>query len=123
MLTIGEVASHWGLKAATVRGKIKGGELAAIRINRQFRVDWKDVWRCEQGAMPRSRQVARYEADLLSKKRVAQALNVSVRTVERWLAEGLPTRNVFGVTRMNPHDVEDWFRSHFGTVLPSGWWQ
>ena len=123
MLTIAEAASHCGLKAATIRGKIRTGELPAIRMNRQYRVDWNDIWRCEDGPLPRGHQVPRYQADLLSKKLVANALNVSVRTVERWIAEGLPTRNVFGAIRMNPHDVDDWFRARFEARLPADWWR
>ena len=58
---------------------------------------------------------------VLGKKAIAGALRVSVRTVERWIDDGLPTRNVFGAVRCNPHDVTDWLKLK-GVDLPPAWW-
>lgn len=121
MLSISEVASHFGLRPDTVRRKIRADEINAIRIGRVYRFAWPDVWACEDGPMPKRARIARYQEDLLCKKAIAQRLRVSVRTVERWIDDGLPTRNVFGVVRCNPHDVTDWLKLR-GVDLPAGWW-
>lgn len=121
MLSILDVGKHFGLRPDTVRRKIRAGEIDAIRIGRVYRLDWPDVWACEDGPMPKRARMARYQEDLLCKKAIARRLRVSVRTVERWIDDGLPTRNVFGVVRCNPHDVTDWLKQR-GADLPSGWW-
>lgn len=114
MLTISEVAEHFALKPDTVRRRIRSGDLPAVRLNRTFRADWPDVWACEEGPMPRGRGIERYQARLLTKKDLAARLRVSPRTLERWIGDGLPTRNVFGRVRINPHDAGDWVRGRFG---------
>jgi len=121
MLSVEEAASHLGLRPDTVRRKIRTGDIHAIRIGRVYRLEWRDVWACEDGPMPKRARVTRYQDPLLCKKGIAGALRVSVRTVERWIDDGLPTRNVFGVVRFNPHDVTDWLKLR-GIDLPSGWW-
>jgi len=121
ILSVEEVASHFGLRPDTVRRKIRKGEIDAIRIGRIYRLAWPDVWACEDGPMPKRARIARYQEDMLCKKTIAGALRVSVRTVDRWINEGLPTRNVFGVVRCNPHDVTDWLKLRGGD-LPQGWW-
>ena len=121
MLSVEEAASHLGLRPDTVRRKIRTGHIDAIRIGRVYRLEWQDVWACEDGPMPKRARVKRYQDDLLSKKAIAGALRVSVRTIERWIDEGLPTRNVFGVVRCNPHDVIDWLKLR-GVDLPPEWW-
>lgn len=123
MLSIEEVANHYGLRPDTVRRKIRQGQLQAIRMRRVYRLDWPDVWSCEEGPMPRGGRVSRYLDRLLSKKIIAERLGVSVRTVERWIADGLPTRAVFGAVRCNPHDVSDWLRMAMDIELPEDWWQ
>lgn len=122
MLSVEEVASHFGLRPDTVRRKIRMGEIEAIRIGRHFRMSWPDVWACEDGPMPKRARIKRFEEALLSKKAIAGALRVSVRTVERWIDDGLPTRNVFGAVRCNPHDVTDWLKLR-GVDLPERWWK
>lgn len=117
MLTVRATALHFGLAPATVRRKILCGELRAERINRNYRVRWEDVWSCERGPMPRCGTRARYQLPLIDKVQLSHVLNVSVRTVERWLAGGLPTRNVFGSVRMNPVDVQDWLALRLGLDL------
>ncbi|SEM81087.1 helix-turn-helix domain-containing protein [Palleronia pelagia] len=121
MLSVEDVAEHYGLRPDTVRRKIRAGELDAIRIGRTYRLNWPDVWACEDGPMPKRARIPRYQHRLLCKKTIAGALRVSVRTVERWIDDGLPTRNVFGAVRCNPHDVADWLALQ-GVNLPAEWW-
>jgi len=121
MLAVEEVASHFGLRPDTVRRKIRTGEIDAIHIGRVYRLAWPDVWACEDGPTPKRARSTRYQEDLLGKKVIAGALSVSVRTFERWIDDGLPTRNVFGTVRCNPHDVNDWLKLR-GVDLPPGWW-
>ncbi|NDW00231.1 helix-turn-helix domain-containing protein [Salipiger sp. PrR002] len=121
MLSVDDVATHFCLRPDTVRRKIRTGEIAATRIGRIYRMAWSDVWACEDGPMPKRSRILRYQEDLLCKKHVAGALRVSVRTVERWIYGGMPTRNVFGAVRCNPHDVTDWLKLQ-GVDLPSTWW-
>ena len=121
MLSVEEVAKHFGLRPDTVRRKIRTGGIEAIRIGRTYRMAWSDVWACEDGPMPKRARSQRYQDDLLGKKAIAGALRVSVRTVERWIEDGMPTRNVFGATRCNPYDVTDWLKLR-GVELPSAWW-
>jgi len=121
MLSVEQVAGHFALRPDTVRRKIRKGEIGAIRIGRNYRLEWQEVWACEDGPSPKRGLAARYQADLLGKKSIAAALRVSVRTVERWIDDGLPTRNVFGAVRCNPHDVTDWLKLR-GIDLPEDWW-
>lgn len=121
MLSIEEVARHFGLRPDTVRRKIRAREIDAVRIGRVYRLAWPDIWACEDGPMPKRARIARYQVDLLTKKDIAAALSISVRTVERWLEDGMPSRNVFGVVRCNPHDVSDWLTLR-GIDLPAEWW-
>ena len=121
MLSVEEVATHFGLRPDTVRRKIRAGVIEAIRIGRVYRLAWPDVFACEDGPMPKRARITRYQENLLCKKNIAGALRVSVRTVERWIEDGLPTRKVFGAVRFNPHDVTDWLKLR-GVDLPAGWW-
>lgn len=123
MLSIEDVARHYSLRPDTVRRKVRDGGIGALRIGRVYRLDWREVWACEDGPMPKGGREGRYQEPLLSKRRVAVALRVSPRTVERWIAQGLPTRNVFGVVRCNPHDVADWLKASMDIVLPADWWK
>lgn len=72
--------------------------------------------------MPKRAQSARYQIALLTKKAIASRLKVGSKTVERWVALGMPMRNVFGAVRYNPHDVTDWLRTKIGADLPDEWW-
>lgn len=122
MLSVKCVASHFGLRPDTVRRRIRAGDIDAIRINRDYRLDWPDVWACEDGPMPKGASRERYQEPLVGKRVIAAKLRVSVRSVERWIDEGLPTRNVFGTVRCNPHDVTDWLRLR-GVDLQPAWWR
>ena len=53
MISVEEVANHFGLRPDTVRRKIRSGEIDAIRIGRVYRLAWPDVWACEDGPMPK----------------------------------------------------------------------
>ena len=98
MLTLEEAADHWQLRPAAVR----------------YRVAWTDVWACEQGARPTGALAARYKTPLLIKRDIAVAMRVSVRTVERWMQDGLPTRSVGPNVRFNRAETALWIRARFG---------
>jgi excisionase family DNA binding protein len=121
MLSVEEVARHFRLRPDTIRRQIRAGAIDAIRIGRTYRLNWPDVWVCEDGPIPKREHISRYQDDLLAKRDIARSLRISVRTLERWIEDGLPTRNVFGVVRCNPHDVTDWLKIR-GVDLPAGWW-
>lgn len=123
MLTTQDVATHFSLGPDTIRARIRAGDLRACRINRDYRLRWEDVWSCERGPMPGRARAMRYRTPLLTKKDVAAAVSVNVRTVERWIATGMPTRNVFGAVRMNRDDVSDWLKVSLDLDLPAGWWR
>ena len=123
MLTVEEVATHFALKADTVRRKIKSGELEAFKVQRQYRCEWHQLWACEDGKMPKRAQNARYRTPLVTKKIIAGKLKVGEKAVERWVKLGMPTRNVFGAVRYNPHDATDWLRTKIGADLPDEWWK
>jgi excisionase family DNA binding protein len=114
MLTVEEVAHHWKLRPETVRRWIAEGRLRASRLNRVYRLDWRDVWACERGAVPSGKAAVRYKKPLLTKDELAAEYRVSIRTVERWVGDGLPTRNVFGSVRFNEDDVVDWLGKEMG---------
>ncbi|QPH53230.1 helix-turn-helix domain-containing protein [Pontivivens ytuae] len=107
-LSLDKVAWHWRLGRRTVREMIRDGRLPAVRVGGQLRLCWRDVWRCEAGAMPARRAEDDYRRPLLTKKDVAASLAVSTRSVERLIAQGLPTRKVGQNTRIAPRDLEDW---------------
>jgi hypothetical protein len=118
MLKVETVAQHFGLSSETVRRRINAGDIHAYRLNSDYRLDWRDVWACERGPMPRRHSQKRYMEPLIGKPRVACACEVCIKTVERWIDAGLPTRNVFGSVRMNPWDVHEWLKRTFGMEVP-----
>ena len=113
-LSVAVVAEHFGLSARTVRDYLKSSKLAGTRIEGAWRLSWPDVWAAEQGPTPRGARQDHYTQPLLSKRQLAAQWGVSARTVERWITDGLPTRNVFGNVRIAPVDASDWTRRHFG---------
>jgi len=68
--------------------------------------------------MPKGAVAEQYMSPLLKKKDFAAKWGVCERKVERWIEEGLPTRNVFGSVRIAPVDGETWMRHTFG-LTPS----
>lgn len=124
MLTVDAVARHFELRPDTVRRMVKLRRIRATRVGRLYRFDWPSVWACENGPAPSEADRGRYRDPLLTKRRVADRLNVSDRTVDRWIGRGMPTRNVLETVRLNPHDVTDWLRENeIGLDLPSNWWR
>jgi excisionase family DNA binding protein len=83
MLTIEEVAKHWRLRPATVRLRIKSGELAAFRVGGRYRTDWPSVWSCEAGRRPTGAQSSAYKTPLLTKSDLARAMKVGNSTPRR----------------------------------------
>jgi hypothetical protein len=104
------------LAAPSCRGarRIKDGTLHAVRIGGRFRTTWADVWACESGVRPSGALAARHRTPLLAKDDLAQAMRVSVRTIERWMQDGLPTRSVGGNVRFNRSEATLWIRARFG---------
>jgi hypothetical protein len=66
------------------------------------------------GQLPSGKTAVRYKKCLLTKDELAAEYSVSVRPVERWVGDGLPTRNVFGSVRFNEDDVVDWLGEEMG---------
>lgn len=114
MLTIEQVARHYGLSNSTVARRIKSGDLHASRVNRSLRLTWEEVWACERGPIPKGELRERYRTPLKTKRELAHACGFGVRTIERWIEDGLPTRCVFGSVRMNSHDVKEWLAHRHG---------
>ncbi|MGI8744089.1 MAG: helix-turn-helix domain-containing protein [Bryobacteraceae bacterium] len=60
--------------------------------------------------------------DILTKRDVAELLQVSERTVERWMSEGsipyvpLPKRGAWSEARFLPSEILDWMRKR--TIRP-----
>ncbi len=121
MLTLEEIAAHWQLSPATVRSRIRRGELRAVRIAGGYRAGWPDIWRCESGRLPGAALAGRYTAQLMTKSDLSRALRISVRTIDRLIASGLPTRNVGQNVRINRADASDWLLRWHGIELrPDG---
>ena len=68
MLSVEEVARHYGLRPDTVRRKIRNGDIDAIRIGRTYRLAWPDIWACEDGPMPKRARIPRYQNDLIGRR-------------------------------------------------------
>nr|WP_162623658.1 helix-turn-helix domain-containing protein [Paracoccus saliphilus] len=112
-LTVKAVADHYSLTPGTVRAKLRAGELEGVRIGGDWRCSWQNVWAAEQGPVPRGNRADAYKKPLLTKKDLGAQWSVSERTVERWIAAGLPTRNVFGSVRIAPAEADEWVRRTF----------
>ena len=56
-------------------------------------------------------------SDLLDRRTLAARTERSLRTVDRWLDSGLPTRNVRASVRVNAVDAADWLRGKYGTGI------
>jgi excisionase family DNA binding protein len=118
MMTIEDVARRWSLTPNTVRTMIRVGALDAARLGGRYRLTWDAVLAAEGGRRPRSVETDRYRAPLLRKSDVARRMRVSIRTVERWIADGMPTRPIGDNVRMSPWEVDRWLRGRFGFGLP-----
>jgi len=112
-LTTREIAEHFSLSARTVRDHLQKGHLRGVRINKSWRCRWADVWAAENGPPPKGARAACYKEPLLKKKDLGDLWKVSERTVERWIEQGLPTRNVFGSVRIARIDADEWVQRMF----------
>jgi DNA-binding transcriptional MerR regulator len=112
-----DVCKHWSVSSRTVREYAEDRGLRFSRVNREYRFEWPDIWAFEQGARPPSAQQERYMTPLATKRTLALATEVSVRTVDRWIARGLPTRNVASNVRFNIYDAAEWLERHQGVNL------
>lgn len=112
-LTIAQVADHFRLSPRTVRDRIKHGDLRAVRVGGAWRCRWSDIWAVEKGPTPKGSRAVDYMAPLWTKKEFGALWGKSERTVERWIAEGLPTRNVFDSVRIAPADAAVWMFQTF----------
>lgn len=115
-LTVGHLADHWQVCERTVRNMIRCGALPAERFGRYW-IAWEDVWAQEQGPRPRADLQARYRTPLLTRQDLAAITGRALRSIDRWLAEGLPTRNVGGAVRINEADARAWLNARYGTGL------
>ena len=115
-LSVSTVADHYALSPRTVRDWLQSGRLRGMRVGGLWRCRWKDVWAVEQGPTPRGPHAAAYRRPLLTKAATAARWGVSQRTIERWIAAGLPTRAVHGNTRIAVVDLEAWTRERFAPV-------
>ncbi|UMA67252.1 DNA-binding protein (plasmid) [Roseivivax marinus] len=118
-LTVAAVADHYALSPRTVRGHLQTGSLYGVRLDGEWRCSWPDVWAAERAPTPKGAKAARYKERLLKKKDLAAKWSTCEKTVERWIEEGLPTRNVFGSVRIAPIDAETWIQHTFGPTSPN----
>ncbi len=122
-LSVADVAGHYRLSEPTVSAMLREDRLTGVRIGRLWRLCWDDVWAGEDGPRPQGTRCDALRRPLLRKRDLAVACGVSVRTVERWLAEVLPTRNVgrgCRCVRIAPADAELWLAGRFGLVIRLG---
>lgn len=116
-LPVAEVRAHFALSRRTVYTMIKAGDLPAELFG-HYAIAWPDIWACEHGPTPRPELLDRYRSDLLTRHHLAALTRRSLSTVDRWLARGLPTRNVRDSVRLNALDAADWLAGHYGVHAP-----
>lgn len=115
-LDVAGCARHFSFSEKTIYKMIDSGELPAEKFGRYF-IAWPDIWACEQAPVPRPELHTRYMSGLLSRQTLARRTGKALRTVDRWLDSGLPTRNVRGSVRINTADAADWLRGKYGTSI------
>ncbi|TYB85214.1 helix-turn-helix domain-containing protein [Oceaniovalibus sp. ACAM 378] len=119
LLTIADVSEHFRLRPATVRKYVRDGQVSGHLVGREYRFSWANVWAIEDGPQPRgTQQQERYKLPLITKTDIAASMAISLRTVDRWIASGMPTRNVGNNVRLNPRDSQHWLKSEFGLLAP-----
>jgi excisionase family DNA binding protein len=118
MLTIQQASEYLGVAPATVYAMVRGGQIDIVRIGGRLRVTWDAVWCASDGQRVMGIDTRCMQRPLLRKSDVARTFGVSVRTVERWIADGLPTRRVRRAVRLAPAEVDRWARRRFGVGLP-----
>ena len=119
-LTVRDVADHWSVCTKTVYTMLRSGELASQNFG-EHQIDWPAVWGCEQGPRPRPGREPLYRTPLMTRHDLARRTGRSLSTIDRWLAAGLPTRDVGRSVRINEHDADLWLRANRGIRLfPAG---
>lgn len=113
MLSVQELSEHWSIKPRTIR-QYAGQGLKHHRVNREYRFDWPDIWSFEEGPRPPTALHERYTTPLATKRTLATALKKSVRSVDRFIERGLPTRNVGANVRFHIYDAAAWLERHAG---------
>ena len=111
-ISVAKCAKHYALSTRTVYRMIDEGLLPAECFG-NYVIDWNDVWSLEQGPTPRPSLAERYKTDLLSRAGLARKKDRCVKSVDRWIAAGMPTRNVGASVRINRHDADDWLKGHY----------
>lgn len=115
-LSVADCAGHFSFSEKTVYAMIKSGELPAEKFCHHV-IAWPDAWACEHGPAPRPALYPRYMTPLLSRQALAKHTGKSLRTVDRWLDSGLPTRNVRDSVRVNAADAAEWLRAKYGRSI------
>lgn len=118
LLTVGDVSGRWQLGPRTVRDMIRSGALPSCRMGRTHRIRAADMWACEDGPFPRGPAQKRALKPLMTVCDIAAPLRVDIRTVERWLAEGFPTRNVGKNVLLDEDLARAWILANKGLTLP-----
>lgn len=113
MPTVQDLSDHWSLSSRTIWKYARQG-LKHHRVNREFRFEWPDIWSFEDGPRPPTALHERYTTPLATKRTLATALKRSVRSIDRFIERGLPTRNVGGNVRFQIHDAAAWLERHAG---------
>ncbi|OWY10291.1 DNA-binding protein [Thioclava sp. NG1] len=119
-LDVAAAASHFALTEATVRSYLRDGRLAGVRLKGDWKTSWDQLWAVERGPTPTALNRRAYQVPLLSKSGLARHLDTSVRTVEGWLLQGMPTRNVYSNVRIAPIDAENWLIQALGLSEKEG---
>lgn len=115
-LSVTKCARHFSFSDRTIYEMLKSGELPTEKFG-SYCIAWPDAWACEHGPVPRPELYTRYMSDLLSRRTLAEKTDKSLRTVDRWLDSGLPTRNVRASIRVNAADAADWLRAKYGSSV------
>lgn len=56
--------------------------------------------------------VSQLRPGYLNKREIAAFFTISVRTIERCMAQGMPHRHIFGKAGFKPGEVEPWLEAH-----------
>ncbi|WP_306132745.1 hypothetical protein [Roseivivax marinus] len=116
-ISVAECAQHFAFSPRTVYSMIESGGLLGEKFG-EYSIAWEDVWECEAGPAPRPEMQGRYRTPLLTRKSLAALTGKSLRSVDRWLASGLPTRNVRRSVRINAMDAAEWLSIRYGSTIP-----
>lgn len=121
-LSVRGCARHWAVSQRKVYGMLKNGLLRAEKFG-TWEIAWDDVWALESGPVPRGERLALYRLDLLTRHSLAERLGCCLRTVDRYLEAGMPTRNVGGSVRISPVDAAEWLLPRKGARVAARVWR